>query len=139
MPDPHIERAHFCAQCGAAVVVADAVFCKNCGAPLPNAVWHSNISWRPAIAIALSVLPGLGHWYKGEWRRGLLWFIFVMILYSYVAALGLLLHLICACNAGLAGAIREDALVNATRRHRYPRRGGPRRLAMRTGKMTELK
>jgi hypothetical protein len=125
MPDPRIERARFCAQCGAPVVVADANFCKNCGAPLTNTVWlNSNISWRPGVAVLLSIIPGLGHWYKREWVRGLLWFVFVSVAYSYVTLLGFLLHLICAGNAGLAGAIREETLLNA--RHRYRRRRGPR-------------
>ena len=131
MPDPRIERPRFCAQCGAPVVVADASFCKNCGAPLTNTVWfNSNISWRPSVAMALSIVPGLGHWYKGEWIRGLLWFIFVSMLYSGNWVLGVLLHLICAVNAGLGGAIHEEAIANSTRRHMHRRRHRPRRIAL---------
>jgi len=124
MPDRRTERPRFCAQCGAAVVVADANFCKNCGAPLTNTVWlNSNIWWRPGLAVVLSIVPGLGHWYKGERLRGLLWFLFVLMLYSNVTMLGFLLHLICAANAGLSGAIREDTIANASGRRNWRRRG----------------
>lgn len=124
MPEPRIERPRFCAQCGAPVVVADANFCKNCGAPLAHTVWfNSNISWRPRVAVALSIVPGLGHWYKGERVRGLLWFIFVPLFYfSNAPVLGFLLHVICACNAGLGGAIREEAIANSARHRAPPRR-----------------
>ena len=130
MPDPRIERPRFCAQCGAPVVVADANFCKNCGALLTNTVWfNSNISWRPRVAVALSIVPGLGHWYKGERARGLLWFIFVAMLYfSNAPVLGFLLHLICAGNAGLGGAIREEAFANSTRYRMHSRRRGRQRI-----------
>jgi hypothetical protein len=130
MPDARIERPRFCAQCGAPVVVADANFCKNCGAPLTNTVWfNSNMSWRPRVAVALSIVPGLGHWYKRQWARGLLWFIFVPLLYfSNAPVLGFLLHVICACNAGLGGAIREEAIANSTRHQLQPRRRGARQI-----------
>src|SRR5215469_3130723 len=132
MPDPRIERPRFCAQCGAPVVVADANFCKDCGAPLANTVWfNSDISWRPRVAVALSIVPGLGHWYKGERARGLLWFIFVPMFYlSSAPVLGILLHLICACNAGLGGAIREEAIANSTGRRMRRRRGGSRQISV---------
>jgi hypothetical protein len=130
MLDSRISRARFCAQCGAPVVVADANFCKVCGAPLANTLWfNSGISWRPRVAVALSIVPGLGHWYKGERARGLLWFIFVpMFYFSSTPVLGFLLHLICACNAGLGGAIREEAIANSTKRRMRLRRRGPRHI-----------
>jgi len=139
MHDPHIERPRFCAQCGAAVVVADANFCKNCGAPLANTVWfNSNISWRPRVAMGLSIVPGLGHWYKGERARGLLWFIFVILFYrSNAPVLGFLLHVICACNAGLGGAVREEAIANSTRYQTPPRRRRSGPITVQPGKMTE--
>jgi hypothetical protein len=126
MPDPRIERPRFCAQCGVPVVVPDASFCKNCGAPLAQTIWfNSTISWRPWVAVSLSIVPGLGHWYKGERARGLLWFIFVLLLYSNNALLGFPLHVICAFNAGLGGAIHEEAIANSARhqmRSRHRRR-----------------
>jgi hypothetical protein len=133
MPETRIERPRFCAQCGSPVVVADANFCKNCGAPLASTVWlRSEISWRPWVAVVLSIVPGVGHWYKGQWARGLLWFIFVQLFYlSNAWALGFLLHVICACNAGLGGAIHEEAIArSAGYRMRLRRHGrhqfGPR-------------
>jgi hypothetical protein len=99
------------------VLVVDANFCKNCGAPLVHTVWfNSNIGWRPSVAALLSIVPGLGHWYKGEPGRGVLWLIFVLLLYSYGNLwLGFLLHVICAFNAGLGGAIREEAILKPMR------------------------
>jgi hypothetical protein len=52
--------------------------------------------------MALSIVPGLGHLYKGQWLRGLLWFIFVTAFYSNSFLLGSLLHLICVINAGVS-------------------------------------
>ena len=131
MPDTRIERPRFCAQCGSPVVVPDASYCKNCGAPLASTVWlNPNISWRPWIAVALSIIPGLGHWYKGQWGRGLLWFIFVQVLYFNSFALGFLLHVICACNAGLGGAIREEAIANSARYQMRRHRPKPRRMTL---------
>jgi hypothetical protein len=131
MPDPRIERPRFCAQCGVPVVVPDAIFCKNCGAPLTHTVWFNpNISWRPWLAVTLSIVPGLGHWYKGERGRGLLWFIFVPLLYQGNAWLGFLLHVICACNAGLSGAIHEEAIANSTMRQMRRRHHKPRRMTV---------
>jgi zinc-ribbon domain len=128
-----IERPRFCSQCGNPVVVADASFCKNCGAPLSATVWLSHdVPWRPKVAVLLSIIPGLGHWYKGEPGRGFLWFISVVVFLLLDAwPMGGLLWLICACNAGVAGAIREDAIANATRlrwraqRKRWHRGSGP--------------
>ena len=115
MPEEKIERARFCSQCGNPVVVADANFCKECGAPLAGTVWFSHdITWRPSRSFFLSVVPGLGHLYKGQGRRGVAWFICVMIAWAMNPALGLLLHAICALNAAFSGAIREEALRRAS-------------------------
>jgi len=116
MPDERIERPRFCSQCGNPVVVADANFCKECGAPLAGTVWFSHdITWRPSLAFILSVVPGLGHWYKGQRRRGVAWFVCVIIAWSMNPALGLLLYLVCALNAAFSGAIREEALGRTAR------------------------
>ncbi|HKV54640.1 MAG TPA: zinc ribbon domain-containing protein [Candidatus Binataceae bacterium] len=122
MPDSRVERPRFCSQCGDPVVVSDASFCKNCGAPLAATVWFSHdITWRPIVAIALSIIPGLGHWYKGQPGRGLAWFTFVIFLYAAAAPIAYVVHLICAGNAGLGGAIREEAIANSAR-HNFRRR-----------------
>jgi hypothetical protein len=122
MPEPRTERPRFCPQCGHAVVVPDAVYCKECGAPLPNTVWLDRTrGWNPMTAGVLSVVPGLGHWYKGERLRGFAWFFAVLFFYYYATeGLGLLMHMICAGNAAFSGASRAAALTA---------RGGSRRAA----------
>lgn len=116
MPEPAIERARYCSQCGQPVTVADAAFCKECGAALAGTIWLSReITWRPFVAFVLSIVPGLGHLYKRQTVRGIFWFMFVIYMYSAAPPLGWLIHLICACNAALSGAIKEDALSRTTR------------------------
>jgi hypothetical protein len=122
MPEPRIKRARFCSQCGSAVVVADASFCKECGAPLPSTVWLSpSIKWNPWTAALLSVIPGLGHWYKGARLRGFAWFVAVLFAYGLAPPIGLMIHVICAGNAALEGALREDALTARRERRRSAR------------------
>lgn len=107
------------------MTVADASFCKECGAALAGTFWLTReITWRPAVAFVLSVVPGLGHLYKKQPGRGLLWFMFVIYMYATVLPLGWIIHVICAFNAALSGAIREEALSRAGRG------AGPRGLSM---------
>jgi hypothetical protein len=121
MPDPTIERPRFCSQCGQPIVVADASFCKECGAPLTGTVWFKHdVSWRPFTAFVLSVVPGLGQWYKGRPAKALVWFVCVIFFYMSAPPVGFILHVICAGNAALAGAIREEALTRSTG-HNGPR------------------
>jgi len=97
-------------------MVTDAAFCKECGASLAGTVWLSReITWRPLVAFVLSIVPGLGHLYKRQTVRGIFWFMFVIYMYSAAPPLGWLIHLICAVNAALSGAIKEDALTRTTR------------------------
>jgi hypothetical protein len=110
-------RPRFCSQCGERLSVSDANFCKQCGAPLETATgqWlNRDISWRPLVALILSIVPGLGQLYKGQPWRALLWFGGVTIMYSGAPPIGFLLHLICAGNAALAGAVREKAFIRRT-------------------------
>lgn len=101
------------------MVVPDASFCKECGAPLPNTVWLStSIKWHPMTALLLSLVPGLGHWYKGERLRGCAWFFAVLFFYAFPVPIGLLMHIICAGNAALGGALREEALTARSGRRR---------------------
>ena len=124
MPEPRVERPRFCAQCGSPVVVPDARFCKNCGAPL---TWlDRDFSWRPLVAMFLSVIPGLGQFYKGQPARGLLWFIFVVVFLMYAPPIGLLLWMICAGNAAMAGAMPEQEIANSAMRQMQSRRRRPR-------------
>jgi hypothetical protein len=116
MADSANERARYCSQCGQPVTVIDATFCKECGAPLAGSVWLSHeITWRPAVAFFLSIVPGLGHLYKRQPVRGLLWFAFVVYVYTAAPPLGWIFHAICAGNAALSGAIREEALTRTSR------------------------
>jgi len=130
MPDVGIERPRFCSQCGQPVTVADAVFCKECGAPLAVTAWFSHdISWRPWVALLLSVVPGLGHFYKGQVGRGIAWFVVIIVMYwsPNEWAFGFVLHVICAFNAALSGAIREEAFRHSPRRRdRMSAAAGPR-------------
>lgn len=52
----------------------------------------------------MSIIPGLGQFYKGQRWQALAWFIGVAVAYS-AYPLGLLLHLLCVANAALAGAV----------------------------------
>jgi hypothetical protein len=114
MPDSTIEKARYCSQCGQPVTVNDAIYCKECGAPLAGTIWLSHeITWRPFVAFALSIVPGLGHFYKSQPGRGVLWFLFVIYMYMAAPFLGWIVHLICASNAALSGAIKEDVLARS--------------------------
>ena len=119
MADGRIERARFCSQCGQPVVVADAAFCKECGAALAVTEWFKHsVSWRPLTAFMLSAIPGLGHLYKRQTRRGIIWYIVVVLTYAAAPPMGLMLHMLCGFNAAFGGAIREDVLSRASRRLR---------------------
>ena len=69
-----------------------------------------DINWNPWIAIALSVIPGLGQIYKGHLLQGLGWLTIVAVGYT-AQPLGMMLHILCAANAALAGAIEHHAAV----------------------------
>jgi len=80
----------------------------------------------------LSIIPGLGQWYKGHPGRALLWFAFVLLFLSSAWRIGLLLWMICVINAGLAGAIREDVIAKSTRVNKqWLKRGGSLQMPMR--------
>jgi hypothetical protein len=123
VPEPDLEKASYCWRCGQPVVVAAAEFCKDCGAPLAGGRFFArNPGFNPVVAALLSVVPGLGHVYKGAPGRGASWFFGVVIAYMMNPSLGLILHVICASNAALKGAIEDDAF----RRMRHGRRRRPR-------------
>lgn len=122
MPEARTARPRFCSQCGAAVVVADASFCKECGAPLPSTVWlDPHDTWRPRSLALLSLVPGLGHWWKGQRIRGVAWFFTVLFFYAFPAPIGLLMHMICAGNAAFGSALRADTLTGRRGRRRSTR------------------
>ena len=75
MPEPDFEQAHYCWRCGQPVVVTGAQFCKECAAPLADGHFFAlNPGFNPVLAAVLSIVPGLGHMYKGRPARGVMWF-----------------------------------------------------------------
>lgn len=104
-PEVATSGPRFCSNCGHPVVVGDARFCKDCGAALATGLHlKRDLKWNPWIAVALSLIPGLGQFYKGQHLYAVLWLVGVVIAYA-AGPIGLVLHLICLVNAGLAGAI----------------------------------
>jgi len=99
-------------------VVAGAQFCKDCGAALAGTrIFVREPGFKPTVAFLLSIVPGLGHVYKGRPARGAIWFFVVLLAYA-LGPIGLLMHAICALNAALSGMLRDDAFPSG--------RGGPR-------------
>jgi hypothetical protein len=119
VPDADADTPRFCSRCGQAVVVAGATFCKECGAALTTVRWlRPPPGYSPIVAAALSFVPGLGHLYRGRLTKAILWFFGVAVAYTMNPGFGVLMHAICALNAALAGAIRDDVYVRVRRRIR---------------------
>ncbi len=93
--------ARFCPHCGRPVVVPDARYCKECGLRLPGAPAEEGAwSWRLGmVAVGLSAVPGLGHFYLGRTVRAAAWFLVVLLGYRLAFSLGLVLHAACAVGA----------------------------------------
>ena len=109
VPDSGIEPARFCSRCGQPVVVTGAQYCKECGAPLAGtSIFAPDPGFNPITAALLSIIPGLGHVYKRQPGRGALWFFAVLIAYGTAPQLGVLLHVVCAINAAIKGALAGD-------------------------------
>lgn len=106
-----MEPPRFCSRCGKPVVVGGARFCKECGATLPSTViLDQDNELNPWTALILSLIPGLGHWYKGLRKRALMWFVVVVLSYNILPAIGLIMHAICAVNAAIGGALPAGAM-----------------------------
>jgi hypothetical protein len=60
------------------------------------------------VAGLLSVVPGLGHCYKGEVGPGITWLFVALAAYSFSAALGLILHGFCIIGAVSGEAWTEE-------------------------------
>jgi hypothetical protein len=113
--DAGFEKPRFCSRCGAPIVVAEASFCKSCGAPVTRfPLLSRNSGFNPVLALILSIVPGVGHIYRGRPFKGVMWFFFVWFTYNVVPPLGILIWIICAANAAFSGTMREDILARRT-------------------------
>ena len=63
------------------------------------------------LALVLSIVPGVGHIYRGKPFKGFLWFCFVSFAYATSTPFGILIHTICAANAAFSDRLREDLLA----------------------------
>lgn len=82
-------------------------------APAPNIVIHNNNQnvataiaggvmgrrWSRIVAAILSVVPGLGQIYKGEWAQGVVWFIAIPVGYAFFIVPGVILHFVSFLSA----------------------------------------
>jgi hypothetical protein len=110
--EAEFETPRFCSRCGAPIVVADATFCKSCGAPVSRfPLLRRDRGYSPILALILSIVPGVGHIYRGKPFKGILWFFFVSIAYGMGPPLGIVIHLICAANAAFSDTLSEDVLA----------------------------
>jgi hypothetical protein len=129
VPEPVFEQAHYCWRCGQPVVVTGAQFCKECGAPLAGGHFFAlNPGFNPVLAAVFSIIPGGGHIYKRRPASAVRWFLGVMFAYIFLSIpVGFVLHLICASNAALKGALEDDAFMRlrGNRRRLRRRRSGP--------------
>jgi hypothetical protein len=106
------EKPSFCSRCGAPIVVADASFCKSCGAPISRfPLLRREHGFSPVLALVLSIVPGVGHIYRGKPFKGILWFFGVSFAYTVNPPLGVVIHMICAANAAFSDTLREDVLA----------------------------
>ncbi len=92
-------------------MVAEASFCKSCGAPVTRFPLLSRNGFNPVLALVLSIVPGVGHIYRGRPFKGILWFFGVSMAYEMGAPFGVLIHLICAANAAFSDTLREDRIA----------------------------
>jgi hypothetical protein len=73
-----------CQRCGTPVTPATK-FCPECGTQVRVQPVHAEVIERPTrgvpnpwAAAFLSIVPGLGHWYAGASRRGLIFFVAIV-------------------------------------------------------------
>jgi TM2 domain-containing membrane protein YozV len=76
-----------------------AVVCKHCGRDLKTGASGRTPTWNPGVAMLLSVVPGLGHLYKGQLGQGVLFFLGALVGYSLFIVPGLFVHLFAFATA----------------------------------------
>ena len=108
MADTATTRARFCSQCGQPVTVAEAVFCKQCGAQLSVSGWLGELGSPAVVAVMLSLVPGLGHFYAGRTGRAIGWFFGTLFAYGASSSLGVLIQLVCAVSAARAATLDAE-------------------------------
>ncbi|HZC45983.1 MAG TPA: hypothetical protein VE243_05870 [Candidatus Acidoferrum sp.] len=113
MADADFEKPRFCARCGQPIVVPEASFCKSCGAPVTRfPLLSRDRGFSPLLALLLSIVPGVGHIYRGKPFKGTMWFFGVVFAHIIGGPpFGFLIHIICAANAAFSGALREDLMA----------------------------
>ena len=73
-PTPTVTGTHTCPLCGAPLNSASPDECTQCDWVAPSSgLHHAGGSFRDRVAVALSVIPGLGHIYKGHRLTGALY------------------------------------------------------------------
>ena len=90
------------------MTVSEAIFCKQCGAKLGAVGWFGDIASPAMIAVVLSVVPGLGHFYAGRTGRAIGWFFGTLSPTAFRPSLGVLIHLVCAVSAARAAALDAE-------------------------------
>jgi TM2 domain-containing membrane protein YozV len=70
--EPAAPGAFACPLCGT-LLPADAQNCTNCDWARPQQAHTAEGKASDAMAVLLSIIPGLGHFYKGHKLAGFLW------------------------------------------------------------------
>ncbi len=58
------------------------------------------------LALVLSIVPGVGHIYRGKPFKGIMWFFGVSFAYNVAPPFGFLIWIICAANAAFSDTQR---------------------------------
>jgi len=98
---PHSKvSASTCPLCGAPLIAGHPAECTKCdwvADPAPDAITHAS-TFRDQVAVILSIMPGLGHLYKGHKLTGVVYmlgaglaFLTCAVAATFTAGFGILL------------------------------------------------